>query len=164
MKKKFAIPALSIILVVACLLSSCSIFGEKTFTVDELSITMSGMFIESEQEGAEAFYLTTDIGVLVHKETFEELEDKDYVIADLTEADYAKLRMEANEIEAEIVEESGSVCYEYNFDSDGSSFRDLVVVKKGNNAFWVISFYCLEDSFESNKANFLKYASSVTFS
>lgn len=61
-------------------------------------------------------------------------------------------------------EDDGVDYYEYTyFDIGSDSFKYLNTAYESADAFWLVQFCCIEDDYDSNKANFIKWAKTVSF-
>ncbi len=60
--------------------------------------------------------------------------------------------------------DDGVEYYEYNyFDIGSETLKFLNTAYESDDAFWLVQFCCTEDDYDSNKADFIKWAKTVSF-
>ncbi len=146
--------------------ASCSLFAEepKTFTSGEVSITLTNRFNEVENENFTVTYASSKVAVVLLKETYTDLAAAGLTAAS-TAADYAEVVIEVQNLTGSTVSvENGLTCFTYESTVDGVTYRYLSTVHKTDDAFWMVQFGCDTDDFDANKADFVTYAKSVSFS
>ena len=163
--KRFLAIALSLILVFS--MTSCLKSGfegaEKTYTYENMSITMSENFREISYTGFDVCYESADVAVFCIKEPFTLAEG----IEDLTLDDYAALTLEANAMQNPTLKDvDGIPVMEYTYYNEGTAitYAYFSALYKSGDAFWVVQFACNEDLYAENEAFLIKWAKSVTFS
>ena len=63
-----------------------------------------------------------------------------------------------------LFEEDGVEYYEYtDFDLLSDSYKYLSTAYESDDAFWLVQFCCDVDDYDSNKADFIKWAKTVSF-
>jgi outer membrane murein-binding lipoprotein Lpp len=161
--KKIAL-LLAVLTLTLCLASCGLIGGEKTFTVDDLSITVKGLFSEQNQlnEDYNLVLISTKAGVMILKETFAEFEDAG-LDTDMSVKEYAKIVMQGNSLTGTPTEEDGLTYFTYTAETDGTEFTYVGYCFRGDDAYWMVQMYCATSDFESMKADFTAWAKSVTF-
>ena len=159
--KKF----LSVLLVAVILLSmaSCATASPKDFTCEGMTVTLTNRFEETQYEGYTVCYGSSDVMVIVLKESFSLQADLDQMPLD----EYANLVFQANASRSpsEITKHEGFRSMEYDFfnENENKTYSYFSTMFKGPDAFWLIQFACLEKDYDANKDTFLTYANSIKF-
>ena len=160
--KKIAI--LLAVLMLTLSLASCGLMGPKTFTVDDLSITVEGFF--TEQNGLNEEYnlilISPDAGVMILKETFEEFEKAD-LDTDMSVKEYAEIVMFGNGLSGDPTEEDGMTYFTYTEEVDGTEFTYMGFCYRGTDAYWLVQIYCPTEDYEAKKPEMMEWAKSVSF-
>ncbi len=142
------------------LLVGCSV-KPKSFTAEEMTVTLTSRFREVKQTGCTAMFSSRKEVVFVFRESISSLADKGITEAS-TLKEYAAVIIANNSLSDVTVEESDSLTYfTYEKEGDGKPFRYLAVVYKSTNAFWLVQFAAEADAFQQQ--NFIAYAQSVAF-
>jgi hypothetical protein len=153
------------VLMLTLALASCGLIGgEKTFTVDGLSITVKGMFSEQNQLNSEydLILISPQAGVMILKETFAEFEEAK-LDTDMSAKEYAEIVMKGNSLTGAPTEEDGLTYFTYTAKSDGTEFTYVGYCFRSTDAYWLVQIYCATSDFASMKADFNTWAKSVTF-
>ncbi|MBQ7761436.1 MAG: hypothetical protein IJ400_05205 [Clostridia bacterium] len=159
--------ALALVLSLVLLLSGCNLLKpayegkSKTFTNDELEITLTDSFFESENEDREFFYLSTSCGATGFKE-----HKSDLFTTSGTVRDYANLMKQANSSmnPSEVKTENGLVYIECTkLDDDGEEWTYFLTFLQDGDYFWTIQFHCLSEEYEAFKPHFFTWANSISF-
>ncbi len=153
------------VLMLTLSVASCSFFaGEKTFTVDSLSITVKGMFTEQNQlsEDHDLVLISPEAGVMILKETFDELENAG-LKSDMSVREYAEIIMKGNSFTGSPTEEDGLTYFTYTDTTDGTEFTYTAYCFRGGDAYWMVQIYCATSDYEDMKADITAWAKSVTF-
>ena len=160
--KRFSKLLLILTLSVTLLLSSCSA-QPKSFTVEEITITLTNRFSKLEQEGFTAVYGSLSAAVMLTREEFALFEGTT-LSADSTVEEYAESVIDAQELKnVEIKTEDGLTYFIYDGSADGVTYTYLATVHKSKDAFWLIQFGTKADRFANAKSEFMTFAKSVTF-
>lgn len=136
--------------------------AEKDFTVAGLTITLNEEFTETASERFDGCFFSVDTIVTVRRETDAMLADAGYT-GTMTAQHYAEIAAGGNELDTEIRERDGLVCFDYDVPADGVSYHCLAVVLRSDDSFWLIHFMCAGELYPLNEAAYLEYAASVTF-
>lgn len=140
---------------------SAAELGSKTFTFDELTITLTDDFEEYETEDMDYALLADNIGVAVVKEEFTVL-DEYGIEADVFSAyDYAVAAQESVGTDGEIFSADGYEYFVYDKNVSGMDFTYYSAVFKGSNAFWRVSFYTYSNLFDSLTPSFERWCASI---
>ena len=164
MKKVLAI---TLVIVMLFSLASCMKSGlegaEKTYTCDNMSITLTDGFKETTYPGFTACYDSADVAVFCIKEPFSMAEG----VEDLTLDEYADLTLKANATQNPTLHEFDGIPmmkYTYHNEETGVTYAYISAMYKSGDAFWAIQFACAVDIYDENEATFIKWAKSVVFS
>lgn len=160
--KKITLVMAALLLVLS--LASCGLMGEKTFTVDGLSITVEGFFSEQNNlnEDFDLILISPDAGVMVLKETFAEFNDAG-LDTDMSVKEYASIVMKGNQLTGSPTEEDGLTYFTYTAESEGQEFTYMGFCFRGTDAYWLVQMYSPSSDFETMKPDFMTWAKSVTF-
>ena len=160
--KKIAILLAALMLTLS--LASCGLMGPKTFTVDDLSITVEGFFTEQNglNEAYDLILISPEAGVMVLKETFTEIAEAD-LDSNMSVKEYAKIVMNGNSLEGTPVEEDGMTYFTYTAEADGTEFTYMGFCFRGTDAYWLVQIYCPTEDYETKKPEMMKWAKSVSF-
>ncbi len=159
--KKIAI--LMAVLMLTLSLASCGLMGPKTFTVDDLSITVKGFFTEQNglNEAYDLILISPDAGVMILKETFTELTSA-ALDTNMSVKDYAKIVMTSNVLEGTPTEEDGLTYFTFTETVDGTEFTYMGFCYRGTDAYWLVQIYCPSADYEAKKPEMMEWAKSVT--
>ncbi len=151
--------------VIMGLAAGCSI-QEKVFdTGAGLTITLPGNFQEENDAstGATACYMTNNAGVLILKDTFEDLEDAGFS-SDMTLDEYGQIVIEANSLTMDLQEADGIKYFTYEDGDEGQQLTHYATVFEGSDAFWLVQFFCLSDQYENLQSDFQEWAKTIQIS
>ncbi len=155
--KRFVI---SLLLFATIFLAGCAA-EPKTFSANGLTITLTEDFENSGYSSYSAAYASDDVFAVTLKEDFVYFEE---LPASLTE--YAEILRDANNLDADIIENDGLVYYTYDiYDIDTQELYRIfyVFVYQTDDAFWSVQFAVDADSIEKQRENIFTYAKSVSF-
>ena len=160
--KKIAI--LMAVLMLTLALASCGLAGEKTYTVDNLSITVKGFFTEQNElnEEYDLILISPEVGVMILKETFAEFEEAK-LDTDMSVKEYAEIVMEGNKLTGAPTEEDGLTYFTYTAEADGTEFTYMGFCFRGTDAYWLVQIYCPTEDYEAKKPDMMEWAKSVSF-
>ncbi len=136
---------------------------EKVFSFDEMNITLTDEFGETEVKNYTVAYGSQDVAVFVLKEDFA-LADGFW---DYTLEQYADLLIESNNLgSTEPKTAEGLTSFEYEFTNPETNdvYRYFSYVYKTDDAFWMIQFATLSDNVDAYAQQITDWAKSVEFS
>ncbi len=160
--KRIALVMAALLLVLS--FASCGLLGgEKTFTVDGLTITIKGMFSEQNElnKDYDLILISPEAGVMILKETFAEFEEVG-LDTDMSVKEYASIVMKGNQLTGSPIEEDGLTYFTYTAESDGQEFTYMGFCYRGTDAYWLVQAYCNTSEYETMKPDFITWAKSVT--
>lgn len=161
-----------IILIIAALIGMAVGFGatslllspsEQRFSAEEMSITLTNEFRETEAANYTAAYDSRNVAVFALKESFSLAEG----FEDLTLKEYADLVKQANNLRsAKTQTENGLTYFEYDFTNPETKeeYHYFSYVYKADDAFWLIQFTTLTNNRDTYAPKISAWAQSVTFS
>ncbi len=157
----------SLLLISSLLFSGCKEepAPAKTFTVDELSITLTEDFSESPRLAFTAAYESHDhTAVLIIRESADIIEQAAGK-KDVSLNEYAVMVLNANQLTVSTVEEEGILTYTYSRKNadDGVDYTYFVTLHQSEEAFWLVQFVTQTNRFKKEKNSLLGYAASITF-
>lgn len=154
----------SLLLIGALLFTGCKEAPAKTFTVDELSITLTEDFSESPRLAFTAAYEAYDTAVLIIRENRDTIEAAAKK-KDVSLNEYAVMVLNANQLTVSTVEEEGILTYTYSRKNsdDGVDYTYFVTLHRSEEAFWLVQFVTKTSRFQKEKPTLLDYARSITF-
>ncbi len=132
---------------------------EKTFSVDEMSITLTDEFTPQAQDGYDGFFVSRRVGVVVLKEPASDFPE------DLTRRGYAELIIQATDSAAgaQITDLGNMHYFSYEAENGGLPYTYCTFIYESNDAFWVVQFYCMTGHLNRYEAQFHAWADGVTF-
>ena len=163
MKRIVAIAA--VLLTVLC--SACGkTTKEKTFTVEEMKLTLDDSFKEDTYEGYTKIFLskTKEAGVYALREDKSLLGGRK-----ITLDEYVDLIRSSNEAKGLNIEETsehhGIPYLEHNYVNSDSkvTYRYLTAMYESEKAFWFVQFVCEKNKYNTYRNDFLSWAQSVNF-
>ncbi len=134
-----------------------------TFSNDGMSITLTDYFSESEYPGYTACYESANVAVFTLKESAVLLEEYGIVTLD----DYSALILETNEIAPyDLQNAEGIPFFEYEFENPetNETYHYVTYMYQASDAFWIVQFSVLADTYPEYTADILAWAKSVEFS
>ena len=144
-------------------LTSCMEATPKDFTCEGMTVTLTNRFKEANYEGYTVCYQSSDMMVIVLKESFSLQAGLDKMTLD----EYAKLVRQANTSKSpsEITKHESFQSMEYTFlnEQEKQTYSYFTTMFKGPDAFWMIQFASKEEDYASHKDTFLEFANSVKF-
>ncbi len=150
-----------LLLVCLLLLSACSKpAAEKTFTFENMSITLTEDFEQAATMSFDALYNAGEIAVFVLKDPMDE-----ELPADLSLKEYLEGVDDAFEMNgSDVVTEDGLTYLTYTNENEGVPAIFVTVAYKSGEAFWLLQFGCAASDYNRFKDDIFTYAKSVTFS
>ena len=133
----------------------------KTFSAEELCITLTDEFYTFENSGYTAAYDSKDVAVFILKESFKEAaEFKEYTVKE-----YADLLINVNQVGSRTRSEGELTYFEYDFKNpeDNKLYHYMAFVYKSDTAFWGVTFAMLSDSVDEYGELVKEWARSVEF-
>lgn len=150
------------LLAVLCLIFCGCAKEDQVVTVQELTITVPGDYIDCSMEDYAASYTmvygSKTGAVMALKElrsTFAE-----YGMENMSVMEYAELLKEGYQLDTALVESNGMVSF--TFENQGNTY--LAGAFATEDAFWLIQAGCPSGNFNSQKETLQKILNSVTFS
>ena len=142
------------------ILSSCSnmFTKEKTFTNAGLSITLTNKFHEKEHISVTSYYESEKMMVVVIKENFSLL-SRFGVSENSSIEQYLELVISANNHKANLRKEDDIPYFTYERSDSGKDFKYVATAAKGSNAFYLVQYCVIEDTYDDLKDDIFKYAS-----
>ncbi len=143
-------------------LAACNNVTDELFEKDGFSINLTSEFLEKEYENYFVSYDSKNILVTVIKEPFSALEGfGDYTLSQY--ADLMKLNCTKDNIApSDVTEKEGVTYFEYSFfNKEGTSYKYLTAMYKGDDAFWTVQFATPLSEYEGFKIQILEFAKSV---
>ncbi len=170
--KRIAVLLAALMLVIS--LTSCSLsdafmegFREgweagvtETYTVKEMSITLTDLFIEQQDyaEGYDAVFLSWDFSTVV---MVSRITDEYPGIPNPDATMFAEVYAANMEAEVTVKQEDGVVFCEQT--APGGERTGLLAFYVFEQTYWVVAMECPAEDYEAKRPDFMKWASSVTF-
>ncbi len=140
-----------------CACGSDKAHANKTYTCENLTITIPGNFQENktvlEGTGFSFCVARDDIFIVGLRENAE-------AFGELTLMDYAQLMVEANDLEAEPQDMGDYALLQYSV-SFGPKYTYLACIYKNGNEFWTLQGFTFASDFEKNKDTILNILTSA---
>ena len=144
-------------------IKSCASNSEKTFSVQEMSVTLTSAFKQESMLGFAGYLHSKDVAVFVERIGFDEVEG----LEEISAREFAGYALLGNDYGTDVtVESEGGIPYFEFADKDPSSgekTRTYVAFYKSDSAIWDIQFVSLEKDYPKQRSNFVKWAKTVTF-
>lgn len=144
-------------------LTSCMKATPKDFTCEGMTVTLTNRFKEANYEGYTVCYQSSDMIVIVLKESFSLQAGLDQ----MTVEEYANLVRQANTSKSpsELTKHENFYSMEYTFlnEQENQTYSYFTTMFKGTDAFWMIQFASKEEDYAAHKDTFLEFANSVKF-
>ncbi len=135
----------------------------KTFSCEGMSITLTDVFSEEEYSGYTACYDSANVAVFTIKESAALLEEYGIVTLD----DYSALILETNGVAPyDLKNVEGIPCFEYEFENPetNETYHYVTYMYQAPDAFWIVQFSVLADTYPEYKTVITDWAKSVEFS
>ena len=133
----------------------------RDFSVDDMTITLTENFKESNYTSFTQCYESTDVAVFILKETFSMIPGlKEYTVEN-----YANLVLTANSRSASDLKNEDGILY-FSYIAQGSDGRDYYYIStlhQGIDAFWLITFTTLVTNESKLHDQFIDWAKTVKF-
>ena len=138
----------------------------KTFSDDNLSITLTNRFEKTQAQGYDLAYVSGDVAVLILEDTKNA---SAYLLEEYTPERYLKLVMNNRRFpESEIVSNGGAPYIQYKLrykdilgNINGYIYRCYAY--KSEDSFWLIQFVVKEDTYDKYSSKINRWANSVEF-
>ena len=143
--------------------SKVSVGNDRMFVVDDMTITLTTDFVEADAQGYARAMNSQFVTILVLQEEFTLLEG----LADYTLEQYGELVLgnNTNTDNEGLQVENGVTYFEYDKVNreDGKTYRYIVTMYKGTDAFWLIQYVLHENDVNKYKPYIFDWAATVTF-
>lgn len=169
-----------VILIIACLIGSIigqigggwiggALFSDKenaepkTFTADNMSITLNENFSEDVLDSFTACYSSRDVAAFLLKEEFSLMAG----LENYTLEQYGQLVLQNNGMpDFQLQTVDGVLYFEYEVDNeaDKTTYYYFSTIHKATDAFWLVQFACNAADAEEHIPDFIQWAKSVSFS
>ena len=136
---------------------------EKTFSYDDMTITLTNEFKEGQDSDVyDVYYNAKKYVVFMLKDEFDLIRDA-YGISsgDISMQDYFKMVQTNNKSDWVLKEKDGLSYFEYDVNVEGKSFSYLGAVYQSHDAFWLVQFSCETKNYDACFDTFIKWAKSV---
>lgn len=135
----------------------------KTFSTDEIEITLTNQFFETSIEGYTVCYDSETAGVFVLKEPFDLFDG----FENYTLEEYGELVLLGNSFDPSIKlnNDNGLTYFEYLYTNPetNDTYYYFTALYKTSDAFWMLQFTTLEENAENYKLQIIDWAKSVEF-
>jgi len=155
--RKLSVLFMTVILAVSFF--GCSLFKEKTFTKEGMSITLTGQFVEKEYVTQTVCYVSSKMVVTALKEEFTMLAG----LEGWSLTEYASRTIASNKLSCGSYAAKGYVYFVFEKEVSGKDYTYYAACYKSTDAFWLIQFGCETKNYEDLLDTMIKYAETVTF-
>lgn len=137
--------------------------AEKAFVCGDMTLTLTEDFEENSTEGADGFYLSDNVGVVVLMQSRAELSNLGHDGANMTAKQYAELIIDSNGQTTEgVKEEDGLTYYVFTTPSGNYNFTYQCFAFASEDNLYLVQFYCLNADFEALSPSFAQWAKAIT--
>lgn len=157
-----------LILTIACLVLFVSCGSKSKESVkkyNEIEITLTTSFKQTEQSGIYCTYESKNMIVLINRESINDVVSA--YGSDMTLKQYCQKVIELNNktVLGPYSGETIYYCYSYYTSTvDGKNYKYMLVCMRNDQYFYTINFATLESKFDDLNNDMLKYARSITIS
>ncbi len=160
-----------VILVIAAIIGFISgffsvseLFGttDKSFTAEEMSITLTTEFFSLDKENFDGIFTSEDVVVLVSKDSVAEYE----FLEDKTLEEYGSIVSESTEQSySELKKEDGLTYFSYTTEiaDSGDVYDYKAYIFKTDDAFWLVQFATLTEDTEAYAEQIRQWAGTISF-
>lgn len=133
----------------------------KTFTVGDMSITLTREFSEMDIDGFDAAYASSDVAVFVLIEPFVSAPG----FENYTLKEYGELIMDVNNVQAQLETKDGLTYFKYDsyIEEEGEQYSYVSFIFKADDAFWMVQFAVEQDRSSSYADRIIEWAGTVEF-
>lgn len=156
--KKFLYGLLAIVCLFA--LSGCGNSETKTYVVDDLTIVLPDTFVQEDMSGFLSYLENDEAGITVAEETFTDLEAIG-LNSESTLDDYAAAVMASNDAEYELNNADNYIYFYYDSTVNGTDYHYMSALLKGDDEFYLISFFCFAEDSEKYDSIFKNWADTI---
>ena len=173
-KSKGFLIGLAVVVVIGMIIAITSGNSEKTFTYDELSITVNGSFTKEAStlkymnglnlpkmalvNGNEYVYVDNE-----SKDGYDTIDEYAEAVRDANTGSFDTVSSVLNSNGIRYIELTSKYLDENKKETSNSSKAMLAFYENGDK-YWTVQIGCPESSYSSKKSRYLKWAESVTFS
>lgn len=158
--KKIQIRLVALLAVLCLIFCGCAV-EDQTVTVDGLTITIPGDYVDCGKEdyaaGYTMVYGSTDGAVMALKESRSVFAE--YGLENMTVEEYVQLLKEGYQLNLVTEESNGAITF--TFENQGNTY--LAAAYASEDAFWLIQAGCPTGDFKSQEETFRNILNSVTF-
>lgn len=165
--KKITTKIIAAALAMLTLLSfaGCALLAKEPVTYDNgsgLTVVMPEGMQDLQQEGFVMSYADNHTLMTAVREGFAEYVDYGFDLENMTMEEYAELCQDVNGLEEPFTADANGNYYTtYTADVDGDNFYYYCTLRKGSDAFWVVTFACLESEMAKYEAEFVNWSNSI---
>ena len=131
---------------------------DRTFKVQNLSITLSDEFIETSEDDLDASFESDYCGVYLQRDSFTMFPE----LSDWTPEDYANaIKPDGGEIKTQ--DGIPYIEYRYTSEESGETYYSVIVPVKGPDAYWSVFFVTFIENAVRLRPTIFRWAKSITF-
>ncbi len=131
---------------------------DRTFKVQNLSITLTDEFIETSEDGLDASFESDYCGVYLLRDPFTVFPE----LSDWTPEEYADA-IKPDDGEVKTQDDMTYIEYRYTDEESGDGFYYIIVPVKGPDAYWAVSFATFTENAVRLRPTIFRWAKSITF-
>lgn len=163
MKKIIAVLLVILIAAATAACGSPKDAGDKTFTCEEMSITLTEGFKEKQYAGYTVCYDSTEAAVYVLKESKDEV-GKERTFDEYVEAVKKNNASRGFELtETKTIDGLTSFEYQWTNADQEIVYRFLTTIHEAKDAYWIVQFVTPGEMYDKYEEYFVKWAKTVTF-
>ena len=160
---KIVAAVMAVLTLLSC--AGCALLAKEPVVYDNgcgLTVVMPEGMQDLKQEGFVMSYADNHALMTAVREGFAEYADYGLDLENMTIEEYAELCQEANGIaDPFALDENGNYYVTYKEEIDGDTFFYHCTLRKGSDAFWVVTFACLEGEMGIYKTKFFEWSNTI---
>lgn len=151
---------IGVVVGVASALLDFSSPSPQEFSYGDMSITLTDDFYEvTDYDAFSICYDSADVAVFVTEDKFADYDG----LEDYTIEEYAEAMVNFDDYTLSYVADGSEAFFEYDYNSDGTTYHYKTYICKEDAAFWIIQFAAEADYYSENEAVIDGWADSVKF-
>ena len=134
----------------------------QLYSKNGLTVELEAGLADDSDEYYDLFLYNDDYAFMAIKESFDLFTEKDYDPNTMTIDDYCKMIVDINELNGQFEKDSyNNPCMAYINEVEGESYYYYTTVRKGSDAFWIVTFYTFAAQKDIYAGQFEQWANTI---